>query len=104
MPLSSSTRTQHVAKELTVQNRLGLHARPAAAFVRACQSFRSEIVIVSGGKRFDGGRLMDVLTANLDFGAAFTLEATGTDAHAAVDRLEKLMAELRDAEARGEHS
>lgn len=87
-----------------MQNQLGLHARPAAALVRTCQAFRSEIAIISGGKRYDAGRLMEVLMANLDFGTTFTVEATGTDAPAAVERLEKLMAELRDAEARGEHS
>lgn len=89
---------------MAVQNQLGLHARPAAAFVRAVQSFRSEMTIIHADKRYNAGRIMDLLTANLDGGAIFTLEAEGVDAEAAVDRLEKLLVELREAEARGEHS
>lgn len=93
---------RRVSKELEIRNKLGLHARPAAEFVRAVQAFRSEIVIISEGKRFDGGRLMDVMIANLDCGARFTLEAFGPDAEEAVNRIERVLAEICDAEARGE--
>jgi len=104
MPISSTTKVQRASREMTVQNQLGLHARPAAAFVRAVQTFRSEMAIIYHEKRYNAGRIMDLLMANLDCGATFTLEAEGVDAEAAVDRMEKLLVELRDAEARGEHS
>ncbi len=104
MALTPRLSSKRVTKTLTVANKLGLHARPAAELVRVTRTFRSQFWIVVGKKRYDAGRLMDVLTANLDFGATFDLEADGPDADAAVDRIEKLLIELRDAEARGEHS
>jgi len=98
MALRNKAEIQQVTKELTVMNELGLHARPAAQFVRCVQKYRSEIALISKDTRFDAGRLMDVLIANLDRGAVFTIEAEGPDAVEAVGALERLMLELRDAE------
>lgn len=89
---------------MTVSNKLGLHARPAAELVRHAQAFRSQLFVVAGGRRFNATRLMELLTANLEFGATFVLEAEGPDADVAVERIEELLLGFRDAEARGEHS
>src|SRR5437667_3225893 len=85
-----------VAREITVLNELGLHARPAAEFVRVANGFRSEITLIKGGQRFSASSLIDVLRANLDRGASAVLEARGADAEAAIARLEKLLLEFRD--------
>jgi phosphotransferase system HPr (HPr) family protein len=85
-----------VVREITVQNELGLHARPAAEFVRVANSFRSEITLIKGEQRFSAASLIDVLRANLDQGASATLEARGADAEAAITRLEKLLIEFRE--------
>ena len=98
MALLPKGESKRVSKELSVLNSLGLHARPAARFVRVVHGFRSEMWIVSNGTRFHAGRLMDILLANLDQGAVFTLEAEGTDAEAAVERVERLLVELRNTE------
>ena len=81
-------------RELRIINKLGLHARPAAHFVKHVRTFRSEIWLVTGGGRFSASSLIDILRANLDHGAEVTLEAHGTDAEEAVERLEKLLGEL----------
>jgi phosphocarrier protein HPr len=81
-------------REVRVSNKLGLHARPAAHFVKHVRIFRSEICLVTGDGRFSASSLIDVLRANLDCGAAATLEAHGIDAEEAVERLEKLLGEL----------
>jgi phosphotransferase system HPr (HPr) family protein len=81
---------------ITVQNELGLHARPAAEFVRVANRFRSEITLIKDKQRFSGSSLIDVLRANLDKGASAMLEARGADAQAAVSRLEKLLLEFRE--------
>lgn len=81
-------------RQLRIINKLGLHARPAAHFVKHVRTFRSEIWLVTGGGRFSASSLIDVLRANLDHGAEVTLEAHGTDAEEAVERLEKLLGEL----------
>jgi phosphocarrier protein HPr len=95
-------RAQHKKEPISVQrdirivNELGLHARPAAQFVRQAKAFRSDIWLVTEGKRFSAMSLIEVLRANLNCGDTAVLEAHGVDADVAVDRLEKLLAELRD--------
>lgn len=85
-------------REVHITNKLGLHARPAAEFVKRANSFRSEIWIVKGGKRYSAASLIDILRANLDCGATATIEARGVDAEEALERLEKLLAEFRERE------
>ena len=85
-----------VQREVRITNELGLHARPAAQFVRRANRFRSEIWIVREGKRYSATSLIEILRANLDCGATATLEAHGVDADEAIDELEKLLAEFRE--------
>ncbi len=81
-------------RDVRVSNKLGLHARPAAHFVKHVRTFRSEIWLVTGAGRYSASSLIDVLRANLDYEADVTLEAHGVDAEEAVERLEKLLGEL----------
>ena len=81
-------------REVRVSNKLGLHARPAAHFVKQVRTFRSEIYLVTAEGRYSASSLVEVLRANLDCGAYATLEAHGVDAEEAVERLEKLLGEL----------
>ncbi|HEX8296665.1 MAG TPA: HPr family phosphocarrier protein [Chthoniobacteraceae bacterium] len=88
-------------REVEIVNELGLHARPAAEFVRAAQAFRSEVTIRRGEQHFSGGSILEVLGANLDFGDRVILEAIGPDAEEALDRLEALLQNLRIQEQNG---
>jgi phosphocarrier protein HPr len=83
-----------VLRQVRVTNKLGLHARPAAHFVKQVRSFRSEIWLVTAAGRYSGSSLIDVLRANLDCGATATLEAHGADAEEAVAQLQKLLGDL----------
>jgi phosphocarrier protein HPr len=83
-------------REVRITNELGLHARPAAQFVKCARRFRSEIWVVKEGKRYSAESLIDILRANLDCGATVTLEAYGVDAEEALESLEKLLAEFRE--------
>lgn len=85
-------------REVRITNKLGLHARPAAQFVKRARSFRSEIWVVKDGKRYSAASLIDILRANLDCGATATLEAHGVDAEEALERLEKLLTEFHETE------
>ena len=85
-----------VSRDIVVQNELGLHARPAAEFVRLANSFRAEITLIKAGERFSAESLIDVLRANLDCGARATLEARGIDAEKAIARLVQLLEKFRD--------
>ena len=84
-------------REVTIMNELGLHARPAAEFVRRASGFRSEIRLVrQDGQSFSAASLIDVMRANLDQGATATLEAEGTDAETAVEQLARLLNGFKD--------
>jgi phosphocarrier protein len=85
-------------REVEILNLLGLHARPAAEFVRCVQTFRSEITIRKGDERFSGHSILGVLSANLDCGTRIILEAIGADANEALDRLEALLFEFKKQE------
>jgi phosphocarrier protein len=78
--------------QVRIVNELGLHARPAAEFVRQANSFRSESWIVTAGGRFSALSLIDVMRANLNQGAEATLEAVGPDAVETVQQLAKTIA------------
>jgi phosphotransferase system HPr (HPr) family protein len=85
-----------VRRDVKVINELGLHARPAAQFVRNANAFRSEIWLVKDDRRFSARSLIEVLRANLNCGDSAVIEAHGVDAEAAIERLEKLLLEFRD--------
>jgi phosphocarrier protein HPr len=81
----------------------GLHARPAARFVRWVNRFKSTITILKGEEKFSAASLLEVLTANLNYGARVVLEATGPDEHEALNKLELVLLGFRDEE-RGQSS
>ena len=68
--------SRRASRRIKIANELGLHARPAAEFVRAANAFRSEIWILTENGRFSALSLIEVMRANLCQGAGATLEAT----------------------------
>ncbi len=81
--------------EAKVVNKLGLHARPASEFVRRARTFKATITIRKNGETFSAASILDVLSANLDCGSAFVLEADGPDADTALQRLLQLLGEFK---------
>jgi phosphocarrier protein HPr len=98
MRLGQKRASVFAQREVHITNKLGLHARPAAEFVKRVRSFRSEIWVVKEGKRYSASSLIDTLRANLDYGASATLEARGVDAEEALRDLEELLAEFHKTE------
>jgi phosphocarrier protein HPr len=88
-----------IRRAVKIVNELGLHARPAAEFVRAANAFRSEIWIVKRGERFSATSILEVLRADLDCGDTASIEAEGPDAEDAVARLVRLVHELKDEDS-----
>ena len=82
-----------------ISNELGLHARPAAEFVRAAKAFQSQIWLVKGEERFSAASILEVLTANLNRGDRAIIEAEGSDAAEAVLRLHELIREFGERES-----
>ena len=96
--MKGMSRREHsstVSREIQITNELGLHARPAAEFVRLANAFRSEICLVTAAGRFSALSLIDVMRANLNCGAVARLEASGPDAAKAVERLAATLKEWR---------
>jgi phosphotransferase system HPr (HPr) family protein len=87
-------------KEVEILNPLGLHARPAAEFVRCVQRYGSEVFIEKGEEKFSAHSILEVLSANLECGTKVTLDATGSDAAEALDELERLLFEFKEQEER----
>ena len=81
-------------KELTILNKLGLHARPAAEFVRCARKFKSRITIRKDGAEYSAESILDVLSANLDWGSQMIIDADGPDAGPALDQLAALLGEF----------
>jgi phosphocarrier protein len=85
-------------RELTILNKLGLHARPAAEFVRCTRKFKSTVMIKKDGEEYSAESILDVLSANLDCGSRMVLSAEGPDAKAALDELAGMLEEFRKQE------
>ena len=79
-------------RRVTVINELGLHARPAAEFVKLASRFKSDISLQKDGDAVNGKSIMGVMTLAAECGAELTLRAEGSDADAAVTALEELVA------------
>jgi trehalose 6-phosphate synthase len=85
-------------RALVVLNRDGLHARPAAAFVRCARGFKAHIDIERDEQHFAGHSIFGVLSANLSKGTKFFLRAKGPDAAEALDALTAMLEEFRRQE------
>lgn len=76
-------------EEITVQvrNRAGLHARPAAEFVKRAGQFDADIQLAKQGLEVNGKSIMGVLMLAAEQGTEITIRARGDDAVEAVDAL-----------------
>lgn len=81
-----------VRRELEIKNKLGLHARAAAKFVRCAGSFESQLTIVRGGMRVDGKSIMGVLLLAAPQGTALEVIVEGADEEAAMAAVAELVA------------
>ena len=76
---------------LTIQNRVGLHARPAALFVQTAKQFQSDIKVVHGEREANAKSILNVLMLAAGQGAVVTIRAAGEDAHQALTALQLLI-------------
>lgn len=88
-----------VTVELQVLNELGLHARPATEFVRCALRFKTTTIRVhKGDQAFVASSILEILSAELDHGSVFLLDAEGPEAEAAAETFAALMQQIRDQE------
>ena len=77
---------------LTVQNQMGIHARPAAMIVRVTNKFSSEVFFEKDDEQVNGKSIMGLMMLAAGKGSRIKAIAAGPDASAALDELEKLFA------------
>ena len=82
---------QKIEKEVPIVNRLGLHARPAAMFVRIASRYRSEIWVSKEGEEINGKSIMGLMMLAAGQGSKLRIRCEGLDAEKAMEELEALI-------------
>jgi phosphocarrier protein len=88
---SGASAGQKIEKEITIINRLGLHARPAAMFVRIASRHRSEVWVEKEGEQINGKSIMGLMMLAAGQGSKLTIRCEGPDADKVMEELEELI-------------
>ena len=91
MSAKQATDAEFLTKELTILNKAGIHARPAAMFVKVANRFGSDIFVEKDGEKINGKSIMGLMMLAAGPGSKVTLLAKGNDAGAAINELEALV-------------
>ncbi|UCB56188.1 MAG: HPr family phosphocarrier protein [Thiotrichales bacterium] len=79
------------SRNVEIVNKLGMHARAAAKFVKLATSFSSDIDIEKDSRRVNAKSIMGVMMLAASKGSTVTLHAKGSDAEKSLDALEQLI-------------
>lgn len=89
--MNDGARKKVFEKKFTIQNKQGLHARPAALLVQTANKFKCEVEILKGRQKVNGKSIMGIMTLAAGAGTAITVRTTGDDAQVALDELSRLI-------------
>ncbi len=89
---SETSRGDRHEKEITIVNRLGMHARPAAMFVRIASRYKCEIWVEKDGEEINGKSIMGLMMLAAGQGSKLRVRCEGPDAPEALKELEQLIA------------
>jgi len=79
-----------ISKVVTIKNRAGIHARPAALIVQTANQFTSQVFFEKDSNRINGKSIMGIITLGAAFNTSLTVIADGKDEAAAVEAIVKL--------------
>lgn len=79
--------------DITITNKLGLHARASAKLTQLASKFKSEIFIARGSRRVNAKSIMGVMMLAAGLGTKVTLDAEGPDADRAIEEIVALFAD-----------
>ncbi|HWL15470.1 MAG TPA: HPr family phosphocarrier protein [Opitutus sp.] len=82
--------SQQLIRELVVQNKMGIHARPAAMIVRITNKFKSDVFVEKEEEQVNGKSIMGLMMLAAGKGSKVRFIASGDDAAAMLDELEAL--------------
>ncbi|MFT5467245.1 MAG: phosphocarrier protein HPr [Verrucomicrobiales bacterium] len=80
-----------LTKTFTIENKQGLHARPAALFVKAANKYQSEIWVKKEDEEVNGKSIMGLMMLAAECGSQLEVSAEGDDAEAAMAELEAMI-------------
>ncbi len=80
-----------ITRDFTINNKLGLHARPSAQITQAASRYASEVWIARNGRRVNAKSIMGVMMLAAGQGSVLTVEADGPDEAQAVEALGTLI-------------
>jgi phosphotransferase system HPr (HPr) family protein len=80
-------------REVTVVPEAGLHARPAAKFVKTAKGYSSDIVVIKDGTEVNAKSSLRLMTLGAKHGDKITIRANGEDEEAAVEALADLISQ-----------
>lgn len=83
--------TNIIQREFTIGNKLGIHARPAAQFVKTASRFSCDIVVEKDNERVDGKSIMGLMMLAAGHGSTLSISADGEDAEGALEALASLI-------------
>ncbi len=86
-------------RELTISNQYGIHARPAALFVKAASRFDADISVEKDGTVVSGKIIIALMTLEAGRGSVLRVTAEGPDSEEALDHLEDLVVKRKFDEA-----
>ena len=89
--MTSQTDGPKASKDLTIENRNGLNARPAALFVKTSSRFQSEVWVEKDGERVNGKSIMGLMMLAAGKGSILRVTAEGSDASSVLTELEVLI-------------
>lgn len=87
-----------MTKELLVSNKLGIHARPAAMFVKVANRFSCDILVEKDGEKVNGKSIMGLMMLAAGPGSKLKVYADGHDALQALTEIETLLKRKFDEE------
>ncbi len=80
-----------IQRDITIINKLGLHARAASKLVNLCSRFASEVFLDKNGNRVNAKSIMGVMMLAASQGTSMTLEVEGEDEQACADAVTALV-------------
>ena len=86
-----SNSSSKIVKELTIMNRLGLHARPSAMFVKVCSRFKCDIWVEKDGEQVNGKSIMGLMMLAAWQGSKLQVTCEGADAQKALAEIEAVI-------------
>ncbi|HIG80925.1 MAG TPA: HPr family phosphocarrier protein [Verrucomicrobiales bacterium] len=89
--MESNGHNEAVIRELIISNQSGMHARPAATFVKMANKFKAEITVTKDGDSVNGKSIMGLMTLAAAKGTRLVIETSGDDAEDAADAIQSLI-------------